>query len=64
MGYSPGGHKELDMTEWQTHIHTHTKQVVCVCVCVCVLSHSVMSDSANPWAVARQAPLSKGFSRQ
>ena len=31
--------------------------------CVCV-SHSVMSDSAIPWTVARQAPLSMGFSRQ
>ena len=25
---------------------------------------SVMSDSATPWIVARQAPLSRGFSRQ
>ena len=22
MGYSPQGHKELDMTEWLTHTHT------------------------------------------
>ena len=28
------------------------------------LSHSVVSDSATPWIVARQAPLSVGFSRQ
>ena len=27
-------------------------------------SHSVVSDSATPWAVARQAPLSVEFSRQ
>ena len=27
-------------------------------------SHSVVSDSAAPWTVARQAPLSVGFSRQ
>ena len=32
-------------------------------VCVCV-SHSVVSESATPWTVAHQAPLSKGFSRQ
>ena len=32
-------------------------------VCVYV-SHSVVSDSAIPWAVAHQAPLSMGFSRQ
>ena len=36
---------------------------MCVCVCVCV-SHSVMSDSAIPWTVAHQAPLSMEFSRQ
>ena len=29
---------------------------------LCVLSPSVMSDSATPWTVARQAPLSMGFS--
>ena len=29
-----------------------------------VLSHSVVSNSATPWTVAHQAPLSKGFSRQ
>ena len=30
-------------------------------VCVCC---SVMSDSATPWTVAHQAPLSMGFPRQ
>ena len=34
---------------------------VCVCVCVCV-SHSDVSDSAVPWTVAHQAPLSMDFS--
>ena len=34
-----------------------------MCVCVCE-SFSVMSDSATPWTVACQAPLSMGFSRQ
>ena len=33
-------------------------------LCVYVLSRSVMSDSAAPWTVARQAPKSMGFSRQ
>ena len=28
------------------------------------VSHSVVSNSATPWMVARQAPLSMGFSRQ
>ena len=32
-------------------------------VCVCV-SHSVVSDSATPWTVARQAHLSIEYSRQ
>ena len=36
---------------------------VCVCVCVCVLC-SVMSNSATPWTVTRQAPLSMESSRQ
>ena len=34
-----------------------------IIMCVCV-SCSVVSDSATPWTVAHQAPLSKGFSRQ
>ena len=33
-------------------------------VCVCVFSHSVVSESATPWTVAHQAPLSLGFFRQ
>ena len=36
--------------------------MVCVCVCVCVLSRVRLF--ATPWTVARQAPLSMGFSRQ
>ena len=37
---------------------------VCVCVCVCSVT-SVVSDSfEKPWTVARQAPLSMGFSGQ
>ena len=32
-------------------------------VCVCV-SGSVISNSATPWTIAHQAPLSMGFSRQ
>ena len=30
----------------------------------CMLSCSVVSDSATPWTVARQVPLSMGFCRQ
>ena len=32
--------------------------------CVCVFSHSAVSDSASPWTVAGQSPLSIAFSRQ
>ena len=32
------------------------------CVCISVLSH--LQLSATPWTIARQAPLSIGFSRQ
>ena len=32
--------------------------------CCALLSHSVVSDSATPWTVAHQVPLSMGFSRQ
>ena len=31
---------------------------------MCMHSSSVMFNSATPWTVARQAPLSMGFSRQ
>ena len=34
-----------------------------VCGCT-VCAHSVVSISVTPWTVARQAPLSVGFSRQ
>ena len=33
-------------------------------MCVCVWNCSVVSDSATPWTVARQASLFMGFSRQ
>ena len=32
--------------------------------CHCVLSWSVVSDSAPPWTIACQAPLSMGFPKQ
>ena len=32
-------------------------------IIMCVLSRSVVSDSATPWTVALQAPVSMGFSR-
>ena len=49
---TPKGNK-LTVTKW--------KRRVCTLVW---LNHSVMPDSAMPWTVAQQAPLSMGFSRQ
>ena len=49
---SAWGHKESDMTEQLNNSVS------------CVRAHSVVSDSVTPWTVARQAPLSMGFSRQ
>ena len=40
------------------------KANTCVCVCKWVCACSLMSDSAAPWTIAYQAPLSMGFSRQ
>ena len=37
-------------------------KIMCVCVCAHSLSHDQLT--ATPWTVARQAPLSIGFSRQ
>ena len=37
---------------------------VCVCVCVCVSCFNHVWLFETPWTVARQAPLSMGFSRQ
>ena len=50
-----GGQGSRSRSAWVT---------LCVCVCVCVCAHSVMSNSATPWTVACQAPLSMEFSRQ
>ena len=45
--------------EEETRMFNFMKQVTC-----CVLSGSVLSDSATPWAVACQAPMSMKLSRQ
>ena len=46
-----------------TECFSRVYMCVCVCVCVCVLLSHVRLF-ATPWAVARQPPLSMGFSRQ
>ena len=64
--------KESDMTEWLTMCSRHywdRKQMTdCqgpggwVCCVLSCFSHVLLL--ATPWTVARQAPLSMGFSRQ
>ena len=52
----------LNFTQLYIKILSHFRPLIwCFCVCV---SRSVISDSATPWTVARQAPLSMEFSRQ
>ena len=43
-------------------VHACARASMHVCVCVHALTH--MSDSATPWTVPRQAPLSMNISRQ
>ena len=60
------GRPQLPPQAQQTPSHL-PGQLLCPCLsawCCAVLTHSVMSDSATPWTVARQVPLSMGFSRQ
>ena len=48
------------MYTWLIHVDVWQKPTQCCCCVVC----SVMSDSANPWAVTHQTPLPMEFSRQ
>ena len=53
--------KEFPSSHLETQLKfmlTLTESCVCVCVCVC----SVVSDSATPWTVAHQVPLSMEYS--
>ena len=45
-------------------LHKNTKYPCLKTICMLMLSCSVVSDSATPWTIAHQAPLSMGFSRQ
>ena len=42
----------------------HKKECLFLLLSVYVLSRSVVSDSATPWIIVGQAPLSMGFSRE
>ena len=39
-------------------------QTIFMSICVCVCTLMFFSDSATPWTVAHQAPLSMAFPRQ
>ena len=39
MGYSPWGHKELDMTEVTQHTHSNLLHV-CVCIYIYIYTHT------------------------
>ena len=45
------------------HYESKTMINLVLCICLCYLLSRVRLF-ATPWTVARQAPLSKGFSRQ
>ena len=47
-------------TQWGAHRAKRT----CLTRIMCVLRCSVVSDSASPWTIAQQAPLSLGFCQQ
>ena len=56
----PQSHVPGSLVSWgwsQNQHPTRTRELV-------VLVRSVVSDSATPWTVAHQAPLSMGFPRQ
>ena len=57
---------QTELSDW-TEVNWLNCQLRCIAgysVFFCSVSRSVVSDSATPWTVARQAPLSMGFSRQ
>ena len=45
------------------HLCVHQPQTLWSCAVLCLVDLAV-SDSATPWTVAHQSPLSMGFSRQ
>ena len=57
----------LILLVWEVYFKNHWSSEVLLSQWVYftrMLSHSVVSDSATPWTLARQDPLSMGFSRQ
>ena len=59
-----GGHQKCHAEHIPEEEIDHTGTKTKVCSTITVLNCSVGSDSATPWIVACQAPLSMGFSRQ
>ena len=57
---------QTELSDW-TEVNWLNCQVRCIAgysVFFCSVSRSVVSDSATPWTVAHQGPLSVGFFRQ
>ena len=70
VGYSPWGHKELDITERLTYTHPSGCCENSISIktlstyYVVVFSCQVVSNSATSWTVFHKFPLSMGFPRQ
>ena len=59
-----GGNLKTGSTQWKGQQSLFCLvPIFIISACAAVLSHSATSDSATPWTLARQAPLSRGFSR-
>ena len=57
------GQRGTVVLKWEKMRNSYQDLYTRACACVCSVT-SVVSDSATPWTVAHQAPLSMGFSRQ
>ena len=70
VGYSPWGHKELDITERLTYTHPSGCCENSISIktlstyYVVVFSCQVVSNSATSWTIFHKFPLSMGFPRQ
>ena len=59
-----GGHQKCHAEHTPEEEIDQTGTKTKVCSTITLLNCSVVSDSATPWTVAHQAPLSMEFSRQ
>ena len=65
LGHTGVSAQNLGLVHRGGNVTRSLASIMCVCVCVCVLScFSCVQIRATLWILARQAPLSMGFSRQ